>query len=629
MTSTLPNFPASPAATSTTGTGILNSTPHTGLSADSAAQAASGGILHEFAVLLAGGRAPTAAVTVGSVAPTVVIASKGSPTPAAVSDVQANAPVVTLTFAVPGTSVAANVPPSATEGASGRPHGISREEYEHAAAFVAALLQSLQAVAPVPAEPVVTETIAVDTPPVDGAGVVSAEPTGCVPHNPASLVLPNGRPFPTELPAQAKPGFVNHQTQTATDAPEQPVAEPVAQTGTPANLILPNGRAFPTTLPTQAKVDFGRAPLPAAVSLPETAPIEPSITATAVNTTAATPVVSSPAVAPAFGIAADGAIECTVRPPARSGAQPETTSAAEAPMEVHAELELPGRAVVRVSAELPMAAEHAPVAFERPENFAASNHGKTIPEKSPKEVVERNFVFTGDKQVKTDSPMSGIAVAKTENTMPVVPTEETRSPRNSETLSALPVRADFQVVQPTAERITVEPAAPAGQNFAERAVATVTSLAEAQFSASMHRAGSVQLRLKFGGEDLTVRVELREGVVHTDFRTDSPALREALSKEWQVVAAAAPGQLQRFLDPVFSPASSSGSPADSGAQYQSAHRQAQQQAQQEQSAHRAETWASQSPFSRRSALSESFVPEPAAPRVPVLLPTSLRLSALA
>jgi hypothetical protein len=278
---------------------------------------------------------------------------------------------------------------------------------------------------------------------------------------------------------------------------------------------------------------------------------------------------------------------------------------------------------------LPTATGHTALAFERPENFAAPNHGKMILAETQPDDAERNFVFTGDKQVKTDSPMSGITVAKTESTMPVVPTEEPRSPRNPETLSVLPVRADFQVVQPQAERITAEAAAPAGQNFAERAVATVTSLAEAQFSASMHRAGSVQLRLKFGGEDLTVRVELREGVVHTDFRTDSPALREALAKEWQAVAAATPGQLQRFLDPVFSPASSSGSLADSGGQHHPAHRQAQQQAQQEQLAHRAESWASASPFSRRSALSESFVPEPAAPRVPALLPTSLRLSALA
>ena len=122
--------------------------------------------------------------------------------------------------------------------------------------------------------------------------------------------------------------------------------------------------------------------------------------------------------------------------------------------------------------------------------------------------------------------------------------------------------------------------------------------------------------------------QLRDGAVHTDFRTDSPALRDALAKEWQAVAASSPGHLQHFLDPVFSPASVSSS-TDAGTQQQASYRQSPQQHAQEQAANRQDAWHSQSPFSRRSALSESFVPEPAAPRVPVLLPTSLRLSVLA
>lgn len=206
-------------------------------------------------------------------------------------------------------------------------------------------------------------------------------------------------------------------------------------------------------------------------------------------------------------------------------------------------------------------------------------------------------------------------------------TEEIQNPRSAETFSVLPVRADFHAAQAPAERITAAPAEPTAPNFAERAVATVTGLAEAQFSASMHKAGSVQLRLKFGGEDLSVRVELRDGAVHTDFRTDSPALREAISREWQAVAASAPGQLQRFLDPVFSPASSAST--DTGSQHQASHRQSQHQAAYDQASSRSDGWHSQSPFSRRSALSESFVPEPVAARAPTLLPTSLRLSVLA
>lgn len=618
MTSTLPNFPASPAAAPAAGAGIINAPLLGGISGDTAAPATADGILLEFAALLAGGRAPAASVTVGHAAPTITLTSEGTP-------------AATPAFVIPGHVVSAEVAAVAAKGTPARPHGISREEYEHAAAFVAALLQSLQAAASVPTEPVTGETVAVETPAADGAGVLPAESAGVTPPASAHLVLPNGRPFPTELPAQAKPGFESRPTPELSAAgSEETLAEPAAPTEIAASLVLPNGRPMPATLPAQAKPGFERAPLPVAVSTPETLSAGSPLSVPTEPAAPATPVAAAPvAAAPAFAVAADGAIECTLRPSAKPGAQPETASAADAPMEVHAELELPGRAVVRVSAELPVAPERAAVAFERPENFAAANAAKTNPEKSPADAVERNFVFTGDKQVKTGSPMAGIAVAKTESTMPVVPTEETRQPRNPEILSALPVRADFQVVQPTTERITAEPAAPAGQNFAERAVATVTSLADAQFSASMQRAGSVQLRLKFGGEDLTVRVELREGVVHTDFRTDSPALREALAKEWQAVAAASPGQLQRFLDPVFSPASSSGSLSDSGAQQHPAHRQAQQQAQQEQQAHRSEAWASSSPFSRRSALSEHFVPEPAAPRVPALLPTSLRLSALA
>ncbi len=610
MTSTLPNFPASPAAASAAGTGILNAAPQSGLPADTIAQTNSGDVMPEFADLLSADNSATASVTNGAAAPVIAATPAASrPTGTDVTKAPATAP----SFVRPSSAAAGNTPVTETESAPARPQDISREEYEHAAAFVAALLQSLQVAAPAQSESA--------TAPVSAADGTSES---------ADVMLPNGRPFPTELPAQVKPGFVNRPVQAAMVAtPGEPAGEAIAHDASLNNAAAHNGQSLPVTLPAQAQATFDRAPSPSNVSLPPAA--SPSLAATTHATASvATPIANAPvAVSPAFEVAADGAIECTVSPVVAPASSLGHVLAPNAPMEVHAELELPGRAVVRVSAELPLNDSRAETVFLRPENFAASEHGKTVFENTPLQASERNFVVAGDKQVKTDSLVDGIAVAKTEGTMSVVPTEETRQPRNPEILSVLPVRADFQVVSPTVERITVEPAAPVEQNFAERAVATVTSLAEAQFSASMHRAGSVQLRLKFGGDDLTVRVELREGVVHTDFRTDSPALREALAKEWQAVAAAAPGHLQRFLDPVFSPASSSNSPADAGAQHQSAHRHAQQQAQQEQFAHRAEAWASASPFSRRSALSESFVPEPAVPRVPAFLPTSLRLSVLA
>lgn len=212
--------------------------------------------------------------------------------------------------------------------------------------------------------------------------------------------------------------------------------------------------------------------------------------------------------------------------------------------------------------------------------------------------------------------------------MPVVPTEEARTTRNPEALSVLPPRVDFQVIVPPVERVIVPTAAPAVQNLAERAVETVTNLVDTQFTASMQKSGSVQLQLRFGGEDLSVRVELKDGAVQTDFRTDSAELRSALAREWQVVAAQSPEQMRRFLEPVFSPNTS---PLPSSDEPPSAFGRQQQPAQQDLPSRQArESWNdSTHSFSRRSQLSDSFLPETAVPRSPAFLPTSLRLSALA
>lgn len=329
----------------------------------------------------------------------------------------------------------------------------------------------------------------------------------------------------------------------------------------------------------------------------------------------------SPASAPEFQItaAADGAVELKLNLP-DAAPRPDPAVSAGTPVEIQAELELPGQAVVRLEAGGSIA-----IAAGQAESGRAIFAGKKPAPKAARDGVaatgERNFVFTGDKQVKPRSPEAGIAVAKTDANMPAAPIEEIQTSRSAAPSSALPVRPEFQVVPAPAERITAPAPVPAGQNFAERAVATVTGLVEAQFSASMQKSGSVQLRLKFGGEDLGVRVELRGGAVHTNFHTDSAELRAALTRELQAFAAQSPEQMRRYVEPVFSPgpAGSSDQPA------------ARQQAAQQDLPQRAPRppFEEAAPFARRSLLRESFFPEPVAPRVPALLPTSLRLSALA
>ncbi|MDQ5980971.1 MAG: hypothetical protein QG602_3949 [Verrucomicrobiota bacterium] len=641
MTSTLPNFSASPSAATATAGGVLNSLPTAesalfpGMNPDGAG---------DFADLLADGQAGVSAMpTVISTAP----AESGLPVFAV------GAPVITgpVDIALPA------VPEP------------SREELEQAAAFAATVMQAVQPLLVTPE---------LETP--EPQAPVSAPEAAC-PARVEAPALPNGRPFPTELPVQSR--LVRTETRplnpgrseaaatapvpaedvaapealpvpTVAASPEQSgpesVSWPAPQTGTTTAAVspeqseaaafsLPNGRAFPTPLPEQAKPLFVRPSEPAPT---ETAPIIPVEQGS--DKPLARPM-PSPAPQPGqstMTIAADGAIECritlSVARPSEPVAERAIPATEETPLEIQAELEIPGQAVVRVQMLSAVATGHAPVPAPRAveqgraagvltENFAAFGARKFTAPQERGEATERKILFTGEEKVRADSENGGIAVAKTESAMIAVPTEEIRRPGQTENFSVTPAAVDFQVAQPAAERITAEPVAPAGQNFAERAVAAVTNLAEAQFSASMQRAGSVQLRLKFGGEDLAVRVELRGGLVHTDFRTDSPALREAIATEWQAVAAASPSHLQRFLDPVFSPATPGGT-ADSGAQHQSSQRQAQQQAQEHAHA-RHDGWAGHAAFSRRSVLNESFVPAPAVPRVAVMLPTSLRLSALA
>lgn len=63
---------------------------------------------------------------------------------------------------------------------------------------------------------------------------------------------------------------------------------------------------------------------------------------------------------------------------------------------------------------------------------------------------------------------------------------------------------------------------------------------------------SVEVRFDFNNsEHLSVRVEYRDGTVHTTFRTDSSQLRDVISNEWQAQAAASEQRSYRVADPVF------------------------------------------------------------------------------
>ncbi|HLP25352.1 MAG TPA: hypothetical protein VK477_06730 [Acidobacteriota bacterium] len=168
-------------------------------------------------------------------------------------------------------------------------------------------------------------------------------------------------------------------------------------------------------------------------------------------------------------------------------------------------------------------------------------------------------------------------------------------------------------------------------SMAHRAVEAVTSVVDAQAVSKLQPVPSVQLKFKIGHEDLAVRVALRDGVVHTEFRTDSPELRAALQQEWKTVTAQ-PESALRYLEPVVSAASSSQGGTNSFAQQQQqspGHSAAQQQQQQQQQQNQQARAAAE--FFGSVARSTPFQPRDggAAATTAAVLPTSVHLSAVA
>lgn len=109
--------------------------------------------------------------------------------------------------------------------------------------------------------------------------------------------------------------------------------------------------------------------------------------------------------------------------------------------------------------------------------------------------------------------------------------------------------------------------------IAQRAVEAVVQVAETQAAARLQPAPGVQLHLKLGGEDIAIRVELREGSVHTQFRTDSHEVRQAIAHEWTVLQAESTGRTLRYLEPEFTGDRPAFSPGSDGRQGAASHQQ--------------------------------------------------------
>lgn len=166
------------------------------------------------------------------------------------------------------------------------------------------------------------------------------------------------------------------------------------------------------------------------------------------------------------------------------------------------------------------------------------------------EASQLNFLTPAQQQVKAPVSELGIDVAKSQPAMPVA-TSNRRSNASTEAAPELAVPTALHDAAPTAPGFVAPTAAPAPAPVAPAEIKQPAPLpaTPAEVSAAAHRAvdavlastdrftpvtqSSVDLQLSVGDAPLSVRVEVRGGVVHATFRTDSPELRTALAQEWQ------------------------------------------------------------------------------------------------
>ena len=558
------------------------------------------------------------------------------------------APLDALLTATKDTPVAAVTTPGQPEDSASIqiPPEVRRDVVETVAAMLIPFLTSLPAV--------ILQSVPVTS--GDGlAGVATAPEAGKSPDPVVTIKIGNQPSFNFELPSQAAPlsaepvsgdvatadlapalaeGLVSPSAQgsgTVQISDQLSFFSPTAGSALPGDLLLD----FRIQLKTKIEAAWRQADqsnASAAVG-PEQLPADdnhesPGIGSSLVGTVAVTP---SPEQAqpvadnaPAYDITAS----TDVQPPTAPALD---TAIARPPNSLEVMIQLPGMGAVtaQIVSSRPVIAAPEKKSGSR-SGYAEKNAGDSkavgLTVKNQNILSEKTFLTIDGEPLNTNEKPAGTDVAKSDDSMPAQFTSRRVSvdqlefpPRitGREILPALSASQNFAAPPDSPTAATPAPV------LAHRAVETIQNVVEAQRSGSAN-ASSVNLHFKFGGDDLAVRVQMRGGEVLTQFLTDSPELRSAITSEWQRMAGQGGVAGLRMLEPVIMP-SSAGVSTGFGSTSQGQN-QAQQNAQQQQA---------QSPESvpemralRRGANLTAPLDE-SAPSSPVAPSTSRRLTALA
>jgi hypothetical protein len=365
--------------------------------------------------------------------------------------------------------------------------------------------------------------------PADPAGVAAA---------PLTVVVPAPAPLPDPAAALAAAPVAGELAAAEGDAADG--AASGADAGLPS--------AGP---PAGAPPALGAAPSLASGSADANAPASAITTATAALPEAGMP----PPAPPVAGSASRPArLRAEVRDPARpapaDAAAPAATSAAVTSVRTPPASLPPGPCGAKIAAE-----SNDP---SGPGN--TSGHGG-----------EKHSLAAGlQKDANASSPL-GIAAAQLGSAMPAAPSETAVLAR-----ALAPEAAVSPAASSSASNSAPAPAAaPAADASApvRATVETVVRLVEAQASRGLQTVSSVNLNFQVGADDLAVRVEWRNGEVHTQFRTDSEDLRSALASQWQAVSPGLADRSVHFAPPVFGSSTATGGQSLASAGGESAPRQ--------------------------------------------------------
>jgi len=262
------------------------------------------------------------------------------------------------------------------------------------------------------------------------------------------------------------------------------------------------------------------------------------------------------------------------------------------------------------------------------EKNAAATDLVKLPVLNVKPGTEKQVLSIYREKDKTSEVPSGIAIAKKGDVM----SSQTNIPHRSTVDLPISLPGERAVASGVTlvtgkssegTTVTANPVALPTSSLAHQAVETVQTLVATQREQAA-QGGVVTLNFKFGQDDLSVRVQLRAGEVRTQFSTNSPELRAALTTEWQSANRSVGVAGLRLAEPDFVPAAgSTGSQTGGFAQGQfSSQQQAQQQAQTPASALLPELRA------LRPLTTETPAADTSA-SITVVQPTSLHLTAVA